>query len=61
MFGEAAVLRGLTQLTGRAAATAPPRITLWIPSLGIFDKVYAHDIAGTGEQHAYPPTMPCAT
>ncbi|MGW3115017.1 CoA transferase [Streptomyces sp. NPDC001091] len=29
------------------------RVALWILSLGIFDKAYAHEIAGTGDLHAY--------
>ncbi|MGC5000220.1 hypothetical protein [Streptomyces sp. DT195] len=29
------------------------RVALWILSLGIFDKAYAREIAGTGDQHAY--------
>jgi crotonobetainyl-CoA:carnitine CoA-transferase CaiB-like acyl-CoA transferase len=30
------------------------RVAAWILSLGIFDKAYAQEIAGTGELHAYP-------
>ncbi|MGQ0845734.1 MAG: CoA transferase [Sporichthyaceae bacterium] len=30
------------------------RVAAWILSLGIFDKAYAQEIAGTGERHAYP-------
>jgi hypothetical protein len=39
------------------------RIALWIISLGVFDKNYAHAIAGTGEQHAYldPETFTAET
>ncbi|WP_369355326.1 CoA transferase [Streptomyces sp. cg2] len=30
------------------------RVALWILGMGIFDKTYATEIAGTGEEHAYP-------
>ncbi|MFI6003652.1 CoA transferase [Streptomyces sp. NPDC051366] len=30
------------------------RVALWILSMGIFDKAYATEIAGTGGDHAYP-------
>jgi crotonobetainyl-CoA:carnitine CoA-transferase CaiB-like acyl-CoA transferase len=33
------------------------RVALWVLTLGIFDKEYARETAGTGEHHAYlPPT-----
>ncbi|MFD4789586.1 hypothetical protein ACFWN1_21510 [Streptomyces sp. NPDC058459] len=37
---------------GRDAPAGRPGADLWSPSPGIFGQVYAHEIAGTGEQHA---------
>ncbi|NKQ52708.1 carnitine dehydratase [Amycolatopsis sp. K13G38] len=39
------------------------RAALWILSMGVFDKTYATEIAGTGEEHAYldPETFTAST
>ncbi|HEY2057214.1 CoA transferase [Amycolatopsis sp. NBC_01480] len=59
----AALMRRATEGGSYRVHISLTRIALWIISLGVFDKNYAHAIAGTGEQHAYldPETFTAET
>jgi crotonobetainyl-CoA:carnitine CoA-transferase CaiB-like acyl-CoA transferase len=59
----AALMRRATEGGSYRVHISLTRIALWIISLGVFDKNYAHAIAGTGERHAYldPETFTAET
>ncbi|SEP47345.1 CoA transferase [Amycolatopsis saalfeldensis] len=59
----AALMRRATEGGSYRVHISLTRIALWIISLGVFDKNYAHAIAGTGERHAYldPDTFTAET
>ncbi|MFC5724234.1 CoA transferase [Streptomyces gamaensis] len=49
----AALLRRATEGGSYRVHVSLTRVALWILSLGVLDKDYARELAGTGEQHAY--------
>jgi hypothetical protein len=59
----AALMRRATEGGSYRVHISLTRIALWIISLGVFDKNYAHAIAGTGGRHAYldPETFTAET
>ncbi|AHH95864.1 CoA transferase [Kutzneria albida] len=59
----AALMRRATEGGSYRVHISLTRIALWIISLGVFDKQYAHSVAGTGERHAYldPETFTAET
>jgi hypothetical protein len=50
----AALMRRATEGGSYRVHVSLTRVAAWILSLGIFDKAYAAEVAGHGENHAYP-------
>lgn len=49
----AALMRRATEGGSYRVHVSLTRVALWVLSLGVFDREYAHAVAGTGNQHAY--------